>query len=63
MKKIFFAIFAILALSSCSQPSETPPINAGYSTTFIMPDPVDLTPADREEIKEMEAEYKAAISK
>ena len=63
MKQIFLVIFSLLALNSCNQPSETPPLDKGYSTTFIMPDPVDLTAADREEIKQMEAEYKEAISK
>ena len=63
MKKILLAIIAIVSLASCKQPSELPPINDGYATEFILPDPVDLTAADRAFIKELEAEYKAAIGK
>ncbi len=63
MKKILLAIIAIVSLASCKQPSELPPINDGYATTFILPDPVDLTSADRAFIKELEAEYKSATGK
>ena len=38
-------------------------INDGYATTFILPDPVDLTSTDRAYIKELEAEYKSATGK
>ena len=63
MKKIIIAAIAIISFASCKQPSELPPINDGYATTFILPDPVDLTSADRAYIKELEAEYKEATGK
>lgn len=55
---------AVLALAactfvSCNQPSELPPLNSGYATTIIMPDPQDLTAADREHIEAVRAEYEA----
>ena len=62
MKKILFAAIAIFSFVSCNQPSELPPIEDGYATTFVLPDPVDLTSAEREFIKSLEAEYKEAIS-
>lgn len=61
MKKIISITIAILALCSCKQASELPPIEEGYATTFILPDPVDLSLEDRAFIKEQEAEYKNAI--
>ena len=63
MKKILLAIIAIVSLASCKQPSELPPINDGYATEFILPDPIDLTSADRAYIKELEAEYNLATGK
>ena len=63
MKKILLAIISIILLASCKQPSELPPISDGYATEFILPDPVDLTAADRAYIKELEAEYKSATGK
>ena len=50
-------------LCSCRQASELPPIQDGYATTFILPDPVDLTSAERDFIKEQQAEYNNAIGK
>ena len=62
MKKILLAAISLIALCSCNQPSELPPINDGYATTFILPDPVDLTSADRAYIKSLEDEYKNATT-
>ena len=62
MKKIILAAIAIISFASCKQPSELPPINDGYATEFILPDPVDLTSADRAYIKELEAEEQVAES-
>ena len=62
MKKILLITSAILVLSSCNRASELPPIDEGYASSFILPDPVDLTSSDREQIRAQEAEYKNAIS-
>ena len=62
MKKTLLISIAIMALCSCNQASELPPIEEGYASSFILPDPVDLTQADREFIKQQDAEYKNAIS-
>lgn len=52
-----------MALCSCRQASELPPIQDGYATTFVLPDPVDLTPEDRALIKALQEEYNNAIGK
>lgn len=63
MKKILLIITAILGLCSCRRASELPPIHDGYATTFILPDPVDLTSEDRDFIKAQQEEYNDAIGK
>ena len=63
MKWIVLIAFAILVLCACRRASELPPIHDGYATTFILPDPVDLTAEDRDLIKAQQAEYNEAISK
>lgn len=63
MKNILFITIAMAVLCSCRQASELPPIQDGYATTFILPDPVDLTSAERDFIKEQQAEYNNAIGK
>ena len=63
MKKILLIITAILGLCSCRRASELPPIHDGYATTFILPDPVDLTSEDRDFIKAQQDEYNDAIGK
>jgi hypothetical protein len=63
MKKILLLIVAIMALCSCRQASELPPIQDGYATTFVLPDPVDLTTEDRALIKALQEEYNNAIGK
>lgn len=58
---IFFAIIlSSLALSSCRNADELPPVNKGYASTYIMPDPVNLTAEDRAYLEELEKEYNAA---
>lgn len=61
MKKILFVSLAIMALCSCHQASELPPIDAKYAKEFILPDPVVLSDADRQQIKELQEEYNKAI--
>ena len=63
MERIIFIAIAILMLCSCKQASELPPLGEGYATTFIMPDPVELTSADREYINDMRDEYNKATGK
>lgn len=60
MKKILFAIIFLVAMSSCRQANELPPLNAGYAKEFIMPDPVRLTIEEREYIQELRDEYNQA---
>ena len=62
MKKILLIAISIMALCSCNQASELPPIDEQYASSFILPDPVDLTQADKEFIKQQDAEYKNSIS-
>lgn len=52
-----------MALCSCRRASELPPIQDGYATTFVLPDPVDLTTEDRALIKALQEEYNNAIGK
>lgn len=52
-------VLAVCAFVSCNQPSELPPLNSGYATTIIMPDPQDLTDEDMEYIEDVCAEYEA----
>lgn len=61
MKKTLLIAIAIMALCSCNQASELPPIDEGYASSFILPDPVDLTQADVDFIEAQVAEYKSAI--
>ena len=63
MKRIVLIAIAILGLCACRRASELTPIHDGYATTFILPDPVDLTVEDRDLIKAQQAEYNEAISK
>ena len=61
MKKILLKAIAIIALCSCNQASELPPINEEYASSFILPDPVDLTQADKDFINALNLEYNNAI--
>jgi len=63
MKKILLIAIAIMALCSCNQASELPPIEEGYASSFILPDPVDLTFEDRAFIQAQRDEYNNAITK
>lgn len=60
MKRFFIKLiiaFSAIAAYSCNRASELPPMNEGYATEFILPDPVNLTQEERDEIKKMEEEY------
>ena len=56
------AAMAMMSAVSCDDADELPPMNDGYATEFILPDPVDLTAADREVIHELQDEYNADIA-
>ena len=56
------AAMAMMSAVSCDDADELPPMNDGYATEFILPDPVDLTAADRELIQELQDEYNADIA-
>lgn len=60
MKRILVITTAIMALCSCRQADELPPLNTGYAKEFIMPDPVRLTIEDREYIQDLRDEYNDA---
>lgn len=60
MKRILLAAITLMALASCRQANELPPLNAGYAKEFIMPDPVRLTIEEREYIQELRDEYNQA---
>ena len=61
MKKILLIMIAIMALCSCRQANELPPINAGYAKEFILPDPVRLTVSEREYIQNLRDECNDAV--
>ena len=63
-KNIFFAILVLsaLAVSSCRQADELPPIDKGYAKNFILPEPVNLTPSDRAYLDELQEEYDRAVN-
>lgn len=66
MKKTIATILIIVSmtgfLNSCDNASELPPLDNGFATQFILPDPVDLTEEDREYLDKLEKEYENAIS-
>ncbi|MDE6871884.1 MAG: hypothetical protein K2O58_08010 [Bacteroidales bacterium] len=53
---------AAITSISCNSADELPPLNEGYATEYILPDPVDLTAEDRAVIEALEKEYNEAIS-
>lgn len=64
-KKIIISAIVLLSgiLSvSCSKPSELPPLNEGYATQYVLPDPVDLTQEERDYLESIKQEYNDAIS-
>lgn len=63
MKRILFITIALMMLWSCKPASELPPLSEGYATKFIMPDPVELTSADREYINDLRDEYNKSIGR
>ena len=69
MKKIYRILFcagatamSLMSLVSCDNASELPPMNDGYATEFILPDPVDLTMEERYLIEALQDEYNADIA-
>lgn len=64
MKNFTIAASAVLVLLtplvSCNNYNELPPLNEGYATEFILPDPVPLTTEDREYLQALEDEYEQA---
>lgn len=65
MAKKLFVILSVMLLSfcisSCRRASELPPLNGGYAKEVLIPEPEDLTAADRAYLKELEDEYENAI--
>ena len=61
-KSFIFAAAISLCLCSCGQPNELPPLNDGYATEFVLPDPVALTQEERDYIDAMEKEYEEATT-
>lgn len=64
MKRIMTYAMALAAsgiFCSCNNASELPPIDEGYATTFVLPEPENLTQEERTYIEQLEAEYEAAI--
>lgn len=62
MKRILIISLAAMAFSACNQASELPPINDGFATKFVLPDPVNLTAEDREYLEQLEKEYEESIN-
>ena len=57
------ALLLAALFSSCRKPDELPPLNEGYATEVILPEPLDLTPQDRALIEELEREYEEAVAR
>lgn len=67
MKKYLLMLLAALGvslvLSSCGGSyEETPPINNGYASKFILPSPTRLTNSDKEYLEALRAEYNESIA-
>ena len=60
MKKILIFLFAVMSICSCRQANELPPLTEGYSSEIIVPDPENLTQADRDYLEALEKEYEQA---
>lgn len=56
------AAMSLMSLVSCDNASELPPMNDGYATEFILPDPVNLTMEERDLIEALQDEYNADIA-
>lgn len=52
----------LLLSASCNNASELPPLNEGYATEFILPDPTDLTSEERAYIQQLQDDYNASIN-
>ena len=57
MNRILFIALFIMALCSCRDASELPPLTDGYASDFIMPDPENLTQEERDYLEDLEEEY------
>ena len=57
-----FAAMLMMSAVSCDDADELPPMNDGYATEFILPDPVDLTMEERDLIEALQDEYNADIA-
>lgn len=67
MKKYLLFLLAAagiaLALSSCGgKYDETPEINNGYATKFILPSPTVLSNSDKEYLEALRNEYNESIA-
>lgn len=56
-KFILPLFFLAPALCSCEHIDEEPPLNLGYDSNIVVPDPVPLTHADSLVIQAQQAEY------
>ncbi len=64
-KKIYIALTLLLVSGgffSCRKSDELPPLDRGYAKDVILPDPEDLTRADREYLEELEEEYNNSLN-
>ena len=57
-----FAAMLMMSAVSCDDADELPPMNDGYATEFILPDPVDLSMDERDIIEALQDEYNADIA-
>lgn len=51
------AAAAILALTSCGDAAECPPLNTGYQQNVILPSPTPLSASERNYLQELRDEY------
>ena len=64
-KKIYIAIVILLSiggLSSCKEANELPPLDRGYASEVVLPEPEDLTREDRVYLEGLEEEYNNSLN-
>ncbi len=62
--KIYLLTGVVLMMSvlySCRRASQLPPLNQGYASSVVLPEPEDLTTTDRAYLRDLKEEYENSI--
>ena len=65
MKKILYIVISIFlcgGFTSCKKANELPPLDRGYARDVVIPEPEDLTRADRVYLEALEEEYNNSLN-